>query len=110
MMNKMAQQDKPNPIKWLMKRWEVSSYWQFSVIFLVFGLTGSSAVYVKKPIYTFLEIPSELDWWYSIPLWLVVTFPVYQLLLLFYGTLLGQFRFFWEFEKKMWKRMLRRQS
>jgi hypothetical protein len=36
---------------------------------------------------------------------ILVIFPLYQLLLLCFGWLLGQFSFFWAFEKKMFARM-----
>jgi len=35
----------------------------------------------------------------------MVVFPAYQLLLLCFGTIFFQFKFFWEFEKKILKRM-----
>ncbi len=36
---------------------------------------------------------------------LLMIFPVYQVLLVAYGWLFGQFRFFWQFEKNMLSRM-----
>ena len=35
---------------------------------------------------------------------LLILFPTYQVLLVVIGTLLGQHKFFWAFEKKMLKR------
>ena len=32
---------------------------------------------------------------------LIIVFPVYQVLILIVGFALGQFKFFWNFEKKM---------
>jgi hypothetical protein len=32
-------------------------------------------------------------------------FPIYQVLLVFFGFIFGQFKFFWNFEKKMLSRM-----
>jgi hypothetical protein len=34
-------------------------------------------------------------------LYLLVIFPLYQVLLLVYGALFGQFRFFWKKEKQL---------
>ncbi len=39
--------------------------------------------------------------WIYYPLYLILIFPVYQVLLIFFGTIFGQFNFFWWFEKKM---------
>ena len=36
---------------------------------------------------------------------ILIIFPVYQLLLIIFGWLFGQFHFFWAFEKKMLSRM-----
>jgi hypothetical protein len=43
--------------------------------------------------------------WIYKPLRLILIFPFYQVLIVFYGWLFGQFEFFWNFEKKMLRRM-----
>ncbi len=86
-------------------RWGVNSNAQMIVIFIVFALTGSSITLIRRPIFELLGISSDTSWWISVPLYLVIVFPVYSILLLIIGTIFGQFRFFWEFEKKMWGRI-----
>ncbi len=86
-------------------RWDVKNNWQVLIIFLVFALTGFSAMYVKIPIYAFLGITPETPLLTRIGVWLATVFPAYQILLLFYGFLLGQFTFFWNFEKRMFGRI-----
>ncbi len=81
----------------LKQRWGVDRHWQIVVILLVFSLAGSSILYVKGFVYEALHLSPNTSLWLKIPLF----FFVYQILLLFYGTLLGQFRFFWEKEKKL---------
>jgi len=39
------------------------------------------------------------------PLRVLLIFPFYQILIVLYGWLFGQFRFFWNFEKKMLSRL-----
>jgi hypothetical protein len=46
----------------------------------------------------------DLGYWYT-PIRLLIIFPLYQVLLVVIGFLLGEFKFFWAFEKKMLKRM-----
>ena len=96
----------------LKQRWGISSNWQILIIFIVFGLTGSSSVYVAKPILEFFgfarfNFSPDFLWggliYYSLRL--VLIFPVYQVLLVAYGWVFGQFRFFWEFEKNMLSKM-----
>ncbi len=89
----------------LRKKWGVSSLWQFVLIMLVFALTGSSILIVKSWIFSLLGIGSDLPVFYSILLFIAITLPTYHILLLFYGVLLGQFTFFWNFEKRFFTRL-----
>ncbi len=94
---------------WLTKlqtRWGVNSIWQVLVILLVFALTGFSILYLKKIVLGLLGATPETAWYYRWSITIFVILPLYQVVLLFYGTLLGQFRFFWEFEKRMFGRMM----
>ena len=90
-------------IERLKQRWGVSSTWHVIAILVVFSLAGSSILYVKQPIYHALGIPADASLWIRIPL--IVLF--YQVLLLIWGTVFGQFRFFWEKEKKLGRFLLR---
>lgn len=78
---------------------------------MVFGITGSMSVKIAKPILDFFNIYPEVFeslWGAKVLYWIVrifIIFPVYQVLLLIFGALFFQFRFFWEFEKKILKRM-----
>lgn len=90
----------------LKKRWGINSNFQLVVIFIVFAITGSTSAYLSKPVIQWLGISKEaLSPWLYIPLRILIIFPVYQVLLVFFGFISGQFRFFWNFEKKMLKAM-----
>ena len=96
----------------LKKRWGISSTGQILIIILVFGITGSSSVFVAKPILEFLGISrvnfSPDFFWGGLTYYflrILMIFPVYQVLLVSYGWLFGQFQFFWTFEKNMLSRM-----
>lgn len=90
----------------LKKRWNITSNWQLIVIFVVFAITGSTAAYLSKPFTNFIGLTKEsMSLWLYWPIRLVVIFPIYQVLLVLIGALFGQFKFFWEFEKKMLERM-----
>jgi len=89
----------------LKERWGVQNAWQVIIILIVFALTGTSSLYVKKPIYYLIGIHAESPFWIKTLGFIFIVLPLYQVLLLFYGFLLGQFTFFWEFEKRTWNRM-----
>lgn len=97
--------------KKLKEKWDVKSNFQFLIIFIVFGITGSSSVVVAKPI---MEVLGILPVYFediflgNVVYWMLrilVIFPVYQILLLLFGILFFQFKFFWNFEKKILSRM-----
>ena len=84
------------------KRWQISSNWQIFVIILVFAITGSSAAILSKPILEWFGISKEtVSVIVYCILYILLIFPIYQFLLVFYGFIFGQFKFFWAFEKKM---------
>jgi len=91
-------------MKKLKERWGITSGFQITIILIVFALTGSTAAYLSKPILAWIGIEKEsVSGWIYYPLYIILIFPVYQVLLIAYGTAFGQFRFFWAFEKKMLK-------
>lgn len=88
----------------LKKRWQIESNFQLVVILIVFAVTGSSTLYAKRGIFYLIGITSETSMWIKAPLYVVIIIPVYQILFLIVGTLFGQFKFAWEFEKKIFSR------
>jgi len=89
----------------LKKRWGIRSNLQLTIIFIVFALTGSASAWLSRPFCLWLGITKEdIGFWFT-PVRLLMIFPIYQILLVFIGTLFGQFQFFWAFEKKMLRSM-----
>lgn len=84
------------------ERWNISSNWQFFVIVLVFAITGSTAAMISKPILHWLGVSKETyHILLYITLYILIIFPIYKILLVSIGFIFGQFKFFWNFEKKM---------
>ena len=72
------------------------------IIFLVFGISGSLSVIISEPIIKLLQINELVDnYILYLTIRILIIFPVYQVVLLFVGTLFGQYRYFLDFEKKM---------
>ena len=88
--------------KKLERKWILEYRWEMIRVFIVFSVTGSSSVFVGKPIIALIGITKEnlnaAVYWM---LYIFVGLVFYQILLVFFGWLFGQFKFFWEFEKKM---------
>ncbi|TXD81622.1 hypothetical protein ESY86_00170 [Subsaximicrobium wynnwilliamsii] len=91
--------------KKLKHKWVVDYRWEMIRIFIVFAITGSSSLFVGRPIIALLGITKEnlnpIVYWV---LFIIIGLIFYQMLLVSFGWLFGQFKFFWEFEKKMLRR------
>jgi hypothetical protein len=94
----------------LKHRWNMKSNFQVVIILIVFTITGSTTVYLKKLVFDLINITPETHLLIKIPLYILVVLIVYNLLLLLVGLVFGQFRFFWEFEKKFFSRLLFRKK
>mgnify|MGYP000347119773 CR=1 FL=1 len=98
-------------MKKLKERWGIQSNFQLVIIFIVFAITGSSSAYLAKPVLGFIGLAREtfpehfLGGFAYYFLRILFIFPIYQVLLVVIGTLFGQNKFFWNFEKKMLSRL-----
>lgn len=92
-------------MKKLKERWDIQSDWQLFVIFLVFAITGSTAAKFAAPTTDLVGVTRDLGWLVYWPTRIFIIFPLYQVLLVFFGWLFGEFYFFWNFEKKILKAM-----
>ncbi len=95
-------------MSWLQKlqsRWNVKSINQVMVILLVFASTGFTVLFVKRPLLNYWFGDSAMSTSASIVYYILIL-PIYNMLLLFYGLLLGQFQFFWTFEKRFFSRIV----
>ncbi len=89
----------------LKDRWGVGP-WGVIAILIAFSLAGPTVLRLRAPIMNFV-LPDDSPRWVWWTVYLVLVIPIYQVVLLFYGTLLGQFRFFWDKEKKITRWLLR---
>ena len=89
----------------LENKWIVEERWELIRIFIVFAITGSSSMLISRPVVKLID--SSFKNLSTFVYWLIFIFVsliFYQILLIFWGWVLGQFEFFWKFEKKMLKR------
>jgi hypothetical protein len=97
----------PTWIEKLKSRWNVKSAGQVVIILIVFACTGFSVLFIKRPLLTLLA-GDEGNSTLGTVLYYIFILPVYNILLLGYGFLFGQFSFFWNFEKRMLERFFTR--
>ena len=87
----------------LKERWKLGSLFQVVVVLVVFTCTGLTVLFLKRPLFTWFFGDGEIPVWASIVYYILIL-PVYNVFLLFYGFVFGQFRFFWNFEKRFFAR------
>jgi hypothetical protein len=90
----------------LKKRWGIESDLQVVIILVVFSLTGFSFLFINPLIDELLGISDEDPFWLKALVFMVIVLPVYNLLLIIWGTLLGQYTFFKHFIIKFFSRLL----
>ena len=103
-------------LKKLEKRWIVNERWQIIRIFIIFAITGTSSLYVTNPILNFIGLTKDvlsgnalqLTVYYALKF--IVILPFYQLLLLMFGWIFGEYKFFSSFVKKMLNRFKSKKS
>lgn len=91
-------------LKWIEKlkaKWGIASNWDFVMIMLAFSLAGMMISVCRPPIFHLLGISDETNFWIKALVYIPLIPPIYQVFLLVWGTLLGQFDFFWEKEKRL---------
>jgi hypothetical protein len=102
---------KPEGRGWLERlgdRWGVNPG-RVLIILLVFACTGFTVLFLKRPVVAYFSGAGEQPLLFTI-LYYILILPVYNVFLLIYGAIFGQLRFFWEFEKRFFRRMLGRKS
>ncbi len=89
----------------MQKLFKTNSTYQLIIVFLVFAISGSLSVFVAEPVLNFLNykefISSDI---LQLILRILIIFPIYQVILLLIATLFGEFEYFWNFEKRFWKK------
>ncbi|WP_235299490.1 DUF6787 family protein [Portibacter marinus] len=96
--------EKKSWVSRLEKRWGVTRA-QVFIILLVFACTGFTVMFLKRPIVGFFTEDGERNLLFSV-IYYILILPVYNLILLIYGFIFGQFQFFWEFERRFFRRII----
>lgn len=96
----------PSWINKLKDRWQLKSVSQVIIVLIVFACTGFTVMFIKPYITSFL-FQENHPGWFSVLYWVLI-FPIYNFILLMYGFIFGQFKFFWAFEKRFFNRIFRR--
>jgi formyltetrahydrofolate-dependent phosphoribosylglycinamide formyltransferase len=86
----------------LKQRWKVNGL-QLFLILCVFAITGTTTAYLTRQVTYWLDLTSSSAWYWVLKVAMLVF--GYQVLILLFAIPFGQFSFFWNYEKKIWRRM-----
>jgi len=89
----------------LKAKWGLQSLLQVVIVLIVFSLTGTTVVLLRPSLFAWLGLETSTPVWIKTLAYIAFIFPAYQVLLLGYGFLLGQFDFFWQKELQMWQKI-----
>lgn len=94
----------------LKSKWGLKSNTQVWLVLLTFACTGSTVAFLRRTIFGLVGFDETTHWAIKTITYLVLVFPLYQILILVYGFIFGQFEFFWNYEKKMLSRFSRKKK
>lgn len=98
--------EKPGFLQRLQTKWKLESLFQVVMVLVVFACTGFTILFIKNPILDFFGIErGGGQGAINTLLYLLLVLPLYQIILLIYGFIFGQFNFFWEKEKQIFRRI-----
>jgi hypothetical protein len=92
-------------VKKLQQRWKLEHINDVWYVLLAFALTGFSVMGLRELIFGYFEL--EKTFFFSL-IYYILIFPIYNLILLIWGGILGKFQFFWSFEKRIFGRIFRK--
>ena len=83
----------------LKKHWGISSDLQVVHILVVFAVTGFSTLFVHNYIDHLLGIEEDDSFWLKLVVFIIIILPLFNMLLFFWGVVLGQRKFVTRFIK-----------
>jgi formyltetrahydrofolate-dependent phosphoribosylglycinamide formyltransferase len=88
----------------LQQKWKVSSS-QLFFILCTFAVTGTTTAYISRSIISWVGFNEQTFWAWKIMLRMSILIFGYQVIILIVAFLFGQFPFFWNYEKKILRRL-----
>jgi len=84
----------------LKKKWKVGNL-QLLLILCTFAVTGTLTAYISREITSWVGFNGETFWAWKFLLRLAILLFGYQVIILIVSFFFGQFKFFWNYEKKI---------
>jgi len=82
-------------------KWKVESNLQLILILCTFAVTGTLTAYISGEITAWVGFTDQTFWLWKLLLRMSILIFGYQVIILVVSFFFGQFRFFWNYEKKI---------
>ena len=82
-------------------KWKVESNLQLILILCTFAVTGTLTAYISGEITAWVGFTDQTFWLWKLLLRMSILIFGYQVIILMVSFFFGQFRFFWNYEKKI---------
>lgn len=93
----------------LKAKWKVNGT-QLFLILCTFAVTGSTTAYLSRTIPDWVGFTEDTSFVWKLLLRLFILIFGYQIIILIVSVFFGQFRFFWNYEKKILKWLFRQKT
>src|SRR5476651_364804 len=90
--------------KRLQEKWGVDTR-RFWIIFIAFALTGTTTAILTRYVTVWIGMDTHTFWLWKVLFRIGMLVFGYQFILLGYGALMGQWAFFWKYEKKLLQKL-----
>ena len=96
-------------IERLIKNFKATSFKHLIIIFSIFAISGSLTLIISEPIINILKMIDIVDGnIILITLRIIIILPLYQIILIAVAYLFGEFKYFYNFEKEMYKKLFKK--
>ena len=93
----------------LSKYFNAKSTTHLVIIFIIFAISGSLTLILSNPFISFIKSFSMFDNIFLLFfIRILIILPLYQLVLITVSVLFGEFKYLYNFEKKMFKKLLKK--
>lgn len=84
----------------LKAKWKVNGT-QLFLILCTFAVTGTLTAWISRSITSWIGFTDQTHWGWKLLVRLIILIFGYQVIILIVSVFFGQFRFFWNYEKKI---------
>lgn len=96
-----------NYFKRFKTKWGIQSNWQLTKVMIVFAMAGQSILVIMPFVKNYFGLPDDINFIWKALFFIFISFPIYQILLLFWSLLFWEHKFFIFFIRDTFKKTVK---